>query len=196
MIFNKNNKEDIIIVDNFLDTSEFERLKSFILPAQSNLSAFPLYFNTKVNTMGLDSDWSCYYTHLIYQDYQIQSAAFFNLIQQIFLPKMINGYNFKTLIRCKLNHFHHTETLKEFDPHYDGLDFPHKGAIFSLNTCDGFTRIGDKEIYYINDPKISSKTKKIESVENRMVFFNSAHYHNSTSTTDSSARININFNFH
>ena len=126
MIFNKNNKEDIIIVDNFLDTSEFERLKSFILPAQSNLSAFPLYFNTKVNTMGLDSDWSCYYTHLIYQDYQIQSAAFFNLIQQIFLPKMINGYNFKTLIRCKLNHFHHTETLKEFDPHYDGIDLHHK----------------------------------------------------------------------
>ena len=196
MIFNKNNKEDIIIVDNFLDTSEFERLKSFILPVQSNLSAFPLYFNTKVNTMGLDSDWSCYYTHLIYQDYQIQSAAFFNIIQEIFLPKMINGYNFKTLIRCKLNHFHHTETLKEFDPHYDGFDFPHKGAIFSLNTCDGFTRIGDKEIYDINDPKISSKTKKIESVENRMVFFNSANYHNSTSTTDSSARININFNFH
>ena len=95
MIFNKNNKEDIIIVDNFLDTSEFERLKSFILPVQSNLSAFPLYFNTKVNTMGLDSDWSCYYTHLIYQDYQIQSAAFFNIIQEIFLPKMINGYNFK-----------------------------------------------------------------------------------------------------
>ena len=108
---------------------------------------------------------------------------------------MEKEYNLKTLMRSKLNHFHNTETLKEFDPHHDFI-FPHKGAVFSLNTCDGFTRIGGKEKYDINDPKISSKTKKIDSVKNRMVFFNSANYHNSTSTTNSSARININFNFH
>ena len=195
---NKNNKEnlseDIIIVDNFLDTVEFERLESFVIP-QTNIATIPLYFSKKVNTTGSDANWSCYYNHLIYQNYEIFSDQFFNIIKNCFLGKMMNAYNLKTLIRCKLNHFHHTETLKEFDPHVD-TDFPGRGAVFSLNTCDGFTRIGGKEKYDINDTKISSKTKKIDSVKNRMVFFNSANYHNSTSTTNSSARININFNFH
>ena len=194
---NKNNKEnfneDIVIVDNFLNTLEFERLESCII--RNGAYQLPLYFNNKVNINGLDSDWSCYYTHHIYQDYVIYSNEIFNVIKNDFLPKMEKEYNLKTLMRSKLNHFHNTETLKEFDPHHDFI-FPHKGAVFSLNTCDGFTRIGGKEKYDINDPKISSKTKKIDSVKNRMVFFNSANYHNSTSTTNSSARININFNFH
>ena len=194
---NKNNKEnfneDIIIVDNFLDISEFERLESLIIP-KTNMPTLPLYFSPTLVLGGKNNDWSCYYVHLIYQNYEILSNQFFDIIKNSFLPKMMNEYNLKTLIRCKLNHFHHTETLREFDPHSD-IKYPSGGAVFSLNTCDGFTRIGSKEKYDINDPKISFKTKKIDSVKNRMVFFNPNRYHNSTSTTNSSARININFNF-
>ena len=45
-------------------------------------------------------------------------------------------------MRIKINFYPYTDTVKEHQPHFD-YDFDHYGAIFSLNTCNGFTRLKD-----------------------------------------------------
>jgi hypothetical protein len=66
----------------------------------------------------------------------------------------------------------------EHSEHKD-YEFSHFGGLFSINTCDGYTRIGDE---------------KIPSVANRMILFDPSVPHTSTSTSDSKYRMNINMN--
>ena len=87
---------------------------------------------------------------------------------------------FRSLLRVKVNFYPYSEKLIEHAPHTD-YDFSHTGAVLSLNTCDGFTRLSDNSI--------------VDSVENRIVFFDASTTHNSTTTTTSIGRYNINFNF-
>ena len=66
-------------------------------------------------------------------------------------------------------------------PQHIDYGFQHTAAVFSLNTCDGFTRLADGT--------------KIDSVANRIVFFDGSSQHNSTTCTNQKGRFNINFNF-
>jgi hypothetical protein len=86
----------------------------------------------------------------------------------------------KALIRTKINLYPNTETLHEHPMHTD-YDFSHSAAILSLNTCDGYTKLKDGT--------------KIDSVANRILFFDGSEEHCSTTTTNVPARINININF-
>ena len=83
-------------------------------------------------------------------------------------------------MRALVKFYPYTETVHEHSPHVD-YPFSNYGAVFSLNTCDGFTRLSDGT--------------KVESVENRMVFFDSSKPHNSSTTSNASGRFNINLNF-
>ena len=65
------------------------------------------------------------------------------------------------------------KTVKDYN-------FDHKGALFSLNTCDGHTNVDGT---------------KVDSVKNRMLFFNPQVIHNSTNCTDEQFRCNININY-
>ena len=56
----------------------------------------------------------------------------------------------------------------------------HKGAVFSLNTCNGGTVIDGQ---------------KFDSVGNRILFFDPTKPHHSTSTTDVKRRLNVNINY-
>ena len=64
--------------------------------------------------------------------------------------------------------------------HFD-LSFPHKGAIFYVNTNDGFTVLEDGT--------------EIKSIENRVLLFDPSTKHHSTTCTDKKVRITINFNY-
>ena len=59
--------------------------------------------------------------------------------------------------------------------------FPHRNAVFSINTCDGYTKLEDGT--------------KVESVANRMVTFPGNIEHRGTSCTDKKIRVVINFNY-
>ena len=89
-------------------------------------------------------------------------------------------YIYHSLLRIKGNFYPHTETLKEHAGHRDYL-YSNTGALYSLNTCDGFTKLYDGT--------------KIDSVANRMLIFDASTVHNSSTTTTAAARFNINFNF-
>ena len=84
------------------------------------------------------------------------------------------------LIRIKANLYPNTEKLHEHPMHVD-YDFCHSAAILSLNTCDGYTKLKDGT--------------KIDSIANRVLLFDASKEHCSTTTTNVSARINININY-
>ena len=58
---------------------------------------------------------------------------------------------------------------------------PHKTGIFSINTCNGYTKLEDGT--------------KIDSVANRMLLFDASRPHTPSTTTDQTVRVNINFNY-
>ena len=60
-------------------------------------------------------------------------------------------------------------------------NYPHKGAIYYINTNDGMTLL--------------QNNIEINSIENRLLLFDSSIEHASTSTTNEKARINININY-
>ena len=55
------------------------------------------------------------------------------------------------------------------------MNYSHSGAILSLNTCDGYTKLKDGT--------------KIDSVANRILLFDASEEHCSTTTTNVPARI-------
>ena len=168
--------EKVKIIDDFLPLNVFEELKYSII--DNRLPDFPWYFQGQVAVKNVSKvqPWNWYQTHVLYLDNHVRSDHY-NKIADIFLPRL---EGLKSLIRIKANFYPNTEIIREHLPHTD-YDFTHTAAIFSLNTCDGFTRMEDGT--------------KVDSVANRIVFFDGSLPHNSSTTTTSSARWNINFNY-
>jgi hypothetical protein len=153
------------IIDNFLDKEPFKAIQKIFTSEY-----FPWYFNEKVN----DFDKEIYFTHMIYNEF-ISTSPHFNTIINLVLRLQP-----KSLIRIKANLYLKTKKLITHAPHVD-YPFSHKGAIFYLNTNNGKT--------------ILENGKKIDSVANRILFFDASKEHSSTSCTDEKRRLNINFNF-
>ena len=172
---------DVEIIDNFLPEEEFKGLQNSLI----NNDQFPLYIQ---HSVAYDESpeqwkkkyWNWYATHIVYDNDQIVSQDAFPVIQNLFVPRIKEVHPLRSLMRIKINFYPYTDTVKEHQPHFD-YDFDHYGAIFSLNTCDGFTRLKDGS--------------KIDSVENRFFIFDSSQFHNSSTTSNAQARYNINFNF-
>lgn len=154
------------VVDNFLNQQDFLKIKKLLLSDD-----FPWYFIPYVSHK--DSNDGSYFAHKFFEGIAISN--FISL-----LCPLIDKINPKALIRIKGNLYPGEKELKEHTPHAD-YDYLHKGLIFSINTCDGFTRL-----------KCGTK---IPSVENRALFFNASELHNSSTCTTSNARVNINFNY-
>ena len=130
---------------------------------------------SSLNSEQKTTDLSMYLIHMVYFKHTPVSPLWENLTQAVeLLPEL------KSLIRIKVNFYPVTSTLTEHAVHTDD-DFTHKGAVLSLTTCDGYTKLEDGT--------------KIDSVENRLVIFDAGKPHNSTSTTTPIGRYNINFNY-
>ena len=99
---------------------------------------------------------------------------------RLFVEPILNKIDHRVLIRCKANMYPSTPVITHHDPHVD-LEYEHKGAIFYFNTINGVTVLEDGT--------------EIESIENRLLLFDSSKKHNSTSCTDAKVRVNINFNY-
>jgi hypothetical protein len=179
-------KKEIKIIDNFLDTDSLDILKHNIIFNKS----FPFYLISDVSfpknsSCGILHDdrvknelWNWYGSHIVYENGP--ASSLYRIIDDILIEKINTIDPIRALIRIKVNFYPFTDNIKEHLPHID-YDFPHKSAIFSLNTCNGFTRITD-EI-------------KVDSIENRIIFFDSSETHNSSTTSDNKGRFNINLNW-
>ena len=166
---------ELNIIDDFLSHEDHRQLKNLIVFNQN----FPLHFQREVSgDKKHRENWDWYATHTFYhQDHPC--SPYTNDICNYFIPKFMKMDIFRSLMRMRVNFYPYTNRVKEHSPHVD-YKFSHYAAIYCLNTCDGFTRIG---------------REKVKSVANRMYFFDGSVEHNSSTTSDDCGRYNLNFNF-
>ena len=170
------------VIDNFLEEEELTELQSLIIGDGNNLD-FDWKIITDVAALRSHEDynnkietqlWNWYGVHPVYNTLPL--SPHFDYITSFFRGK----WELKSLIRIKVNFYPYTNEVKEHSQHYD-YSFSHHGAVFSLNTCDGFTRMSNGD--------------KVDSVANRIVFFDPSELHNSSTTSNQKGRYNINFNY-
>ena len=184
----------IEVYDNFLPKEEFENLRDIIV---WNFS-LPFYFQPSVTAFDTNDNckdngfWNWYATHHLYKDDDYDSprssdfsddyifSTHFKSVYDSFIPRFEEMGIYTRLQRIKINMYPYTTEVMEHDPHYDN-EKEHRGALFSLNTCNGFTKLHEGT--------------RIDSVANRLMLFYPHHMHNSSTTSDAPARYNINFNF-
>jgi len=159
------------VIDNFLSKEDFKSVYDHIMSAE-----FAWYWNDVVyrGSKKENQVTNYYETHLLYQNIPMSNS--FDFIIDKFFKKL----DIKALERMKVNCYPGQDTLFEHGFHVD-RNYTHKGAIFCLNTCNGYTAFKTGE--------------KIDSVENRMILFDPSKEHSSTNTTNAKRRVNINFNY-
>ena len=159
-----------VIHDNYLNEVDYKNLTTIMMKDK-----FPWLFKDTVASH-LDKDnLHFYWSHSFFTQASGISSPFFNIL----LP-ILNKLKVKALIRIKANLYSNQGKIVEHEKHID-FNFEHKGALFSLNTCNGFTTLKDGT--------------KIQSVGNRMLCFDPSISHHSSTCTDTNVRVNINFNY-
>ena len=168
------------IIDNFLPEEDFKKIVNAVSGPDINW-----HYSYSVADGSQEED-DMYFIHLLYMGLAEmpkdgimppppKNSDYYHLFEPLFkkLP------DFKLLMRVKINLYGRTPEIVHHPDHID-MKQEHKGAVFSLNTCDGATIIGNE---------------KFDSVANRILFFNPTHPHHSTSTTNVKRRLNVNINY-
>ena len=161
------------IVDNFL----YEDDHKFFVDLFEHKD-FPWFICKKVAAQEVPEEYErqWYMTHMFYDN--TICSDYYGSIEE----KILRHKDFPTvfaMLRIKGNMYPGAEKLSEHAPHSD-TNFTHMGAIYYINTNNGYTLI---------------EGQKVESIANRMVIFDPSIPHNSTDCTDEPYRMNINFNF-
>ena len=157
------------IIDNFISKKDLKNINKLVMGKN-----FPWYFQDQINFKHSKKDNSYYLTHLLYIDDRINSP-YYN-----FFSPILNKLKIKSLIRIKVNCYPHTPKIMVHESHKD-YEYKHKGCIFYFNSCNGYTKLKDNT--------------KIDSIENRALFFDPSINHQSTSCTNTKARFNMNINY-
>ena len=171
---------DVKTIQDFLPKQSFDRLSQIIFAP-----TFPWYLTTSVASPYLKSKENSklfYMSHLVYEKEKyvkvnLNDQAIIDLLLEKLAPEEGN----LQLIRMKINFYPNTTELHEHDYHRD-FEYSHMGAILSLNTCDGYTKIRETDTKY-------------HSWANTLLSFNPSEDHCSTTTTNAIGRFNININY-
>lgn len=156
------------ITDNFLPIETANQICLFLLEGN-----FPWYYNSTV-TGNVDENNNEYFTHLFYANNGFCSD-FIQLVQPI-----IDLINPRSLWRIKANLYPCSNEIKEHGFHVDTKWNDVKTAVYYVNDNNGYTALANGT--------------KIESVKNRIVKLEPLVSHTS-STSTTSARLTINFNW-
>ena len=157
----------IEIIDNFLTKKECELINKTLTN-----NFFPWYY---INNVSEENDGYFYFVHLVFDNNRINSPQIMDL-----LKPLIDKLKIKALVRIKINLYTKTEKIIEHKMHTD-TKFKCKTSLYYVNTNNGYTGL--------------KNNKKIESISNRLLNFDSQVPHFSTNCTDKNYRININFNY-
>ena len=163
-----NMSKNIKIIDNVLEKEQFKDIQSLVLSLH-----FPWFYSSTVTNEKEKSN-SFYFIHLFYGDYN-KNSEYFNLLRPVLEFLKPNA-----IIRIKGN-LYPNMGKKVQSPFHRDFEYEHMNAIFYLNNNNG--------------PTVFKTGEKIESVENRLIIFNSNKDHASTYCTDKKVRLNINFNY-
>ena len=171
---------DVKTIQDFLPKQSFDRLSQIIFAP-----TFPWYLTTSVASPYLKSKENSklfYMSHLVYEkEKYVKVNPNDQAIIDLLLEKLAPEEGNLQLIRMKINFYPNTTELHEHDYHRD-FEYSHMGAILSLNTCDGYTKIRETDTKY-------------HSWANSFLSFDPSEDHCSTTTTNAVGRFNININY-
>jgi len=157
------------IVDDFLPQDYFEHLKTTVLGHN-----FPWLYEAQVANINENQDEHFYFTHRIYENYRPTSSFFDECVPLFEQIKM------DAIIRARALLYVNQGKQIVHEKHID-YNFPHKTIVFYLNSNNGYTEFEDGT--------------KVDSIENRIVFFDGSIPHNSSTCTDQKARAVISINY-
>jgi len=161
------------VIDNFLSNEKFNLIHNCLTSDN-----FPWYFQSNISFKNdKTQSYNFYMTHRIY-DEERPLSNHFELIKNTLLESIY----VKSLIRIKANLYLPSRGKEVYHhaKHRDGV-FKHQGALFYLTNCDAPTTMDDGY--------------EVQSVENRLLLFDATSPHSSSSPTNSSHRVTINFNY-
>ena len=170
------------IIDNFLQQDQFDKLERIVMSDR-----FPWYHSESIVSKGeVINDNSFYSVHMLYDNDRPTNDTSMEIMKPILIrlkEEQAEDRFAGTLIRVKINSYPNQNKFIEHKMHQDfpPNKIPYMACLFSLNTCDGYTKFEDGT--------------KVESVKNRALIFNPTLNHCSTNTTDQKRRVNINFNY-
>ena len=160
------------VIDNFLDKEIFKKIQKGILEN----TYFPWYFSDYTDYLkekGLDKGK---YIHTFYENNNSNSKYY-----DLLLP-IVEKLKCVSLIKIKINSTNYSDKIIEGTYHIDNKYKNTKTAVYYLNTNDGYT-------------KFKKNKKKINSVKNRIVIFDSNKEHLGTTTTNVKRRVVLNLNY-
>ena len=160
--------------DNFLDYNSFFNIQQTFFSHDCKCEWSDVVEKDELMAVVSELD-NCQFVHGLYRGAMPQSRLF-----ECIVP-LLDKLNVAAIIKIKANLNQRTSKIVEHGYHTDQR-YPHsKTAIFYLNTCDGYTSFKNEGI--------------VESVENRIVIFDSNKKHTGTSLTNDQRRIVININY-
>jgi len=166
----------IQVFDNYLSNDAFKDLRNEIMNPH-----FPWFYGeSKVGEdygdMGPNKElFDFQFVHMFYVDNAPNSPHI-----EVLNP-LLEVINPCALVRIKANITFCTPKVIDFPFHVDHDNFMGKTAVFYLNTNNGYTEFENGE--------------KIESVENRMIIFDSNLKHRGSTSSNSRYRLVLNFNY-
>jgi len=165
-------KSEYEVIDNFLDKEYFDTIKN-------TLTSDDINWFYRDNMTSKDEHGMCYFTHNFFINNRVCSP-FFNLLEPLLLYKL----KVFSLLQARANMSISKEDRYESSWHVDYPDGDSKTAILYMTTCNAKTMI-----------EVEKEIIGIDSVENRILIFDTAISHKMISATDAKRRIIINLNY-
>ena len=155
------------IYDNFLDKESFGKIHQFVFGSE-----FPwFHFPTMSHKDSKDGTW---FGHILVTPVSVSKSVekFDSLFKKMKVKKLLNA-KVACMVYPNTSDYHTDKWSENMD---------HKTAIFYLNTNNGYTEFETGE--------------KINSVENRLLVFNSNKTHRGINQTNLDRRIFLNINYY
>ena len=191
---------DIEVVDDFLSTLYFNRIKNII-----TADTQPWHFNSNISTKNQSDDMRSYgfYYHIV-KERNILVEEPVSYILSGLIHQAQDYCERDNILKCRLDMVTHTSTEKyQHEPHVDFT--PYKPnlitAIFYIMDSDAETVIFNEKQRALDGNKSTwvdlelTVKKKILPKENRIVFFNGHYIHTGYSPVNCKNRIVININY-
>lgn len=162
----------IEVIDNFLSHNDYEKISNIMLGPH-----FPWSYQHKIlddAIISCSEKYNYQFIHSFYRDLKERSEYFY--LMDLFFPLL----KIKAWVKIKANMNPSTDESIVHGYHRD-CSFLCKTAVYYVNSNNGYT--------------IFENGKKVESVANRIVIFNSNISHSGVTSTDEKVRVVINLNY-
>lgn len=164
------------IIDKVLPDDQADLLEQyFITSSEFNEWKFIPFVANNKDDYKLDH---FYFQHIIYKQPEGTLKIESPVLDRV--KHLLHIINYKALLRAKANLYTNVGKIVEHEPHID-YKFSHHSALYFVNTNNGYTTLANGT--------------KVDSIKNRMVFFDGSTPHFSSTCSNQQVRVTLNFNF-